>query len=156
MSEKDAPVVNPPTHALPHPITLDKVAFTTVVIHAIPGFDPTSANPTVLPENKINVSKIEGDLGTYSATMTTTINPKREPTGPYSVVVECLGIFHADMSQLSEDEAARGVTITAHSVLYGAIRETVAWLTSRQPHGTLMLGLSVLNKPVPAAKLEDQ
>ena len=57
--------------------------------------------------------------------------------------MECLGIFLAD-PKLTKEEAMRGVTITAHGVLYGAIREAVAWITGRQPFGPLILGLSVL------------
>ena len=128
----------------PHPISLDKVAFTMVAVSAIPDWDLSKANPSIIPENTLNVIKMPDEKGLYSAVMRTVLNPKREPTGPYTVIVECVGIFRADMDQLKEEQAHRGVMITAHSVLYGAIRETVAWLTSRQPNGPLMLGLSVL------------
>jgi hypothetical protein len=57
--------------------------------------------------------------------------------------MECVGMFIVDET-LPPEEAVRGVTITAHSVLYGAIREAVSWITGRQPYGQLMLGLSVL------------
>ena len=57
--------------------------------------------------------------------------------------------------QLTEEEALRGVTITAHSVLYGAIRETVAWLTGRQVYGSLLLGLSVLRNKKQEAKVTE-
>lgn len=134
---------------LPHPITLDKVAFTAVAVSAIPEWDASKDNPSVIPENTLNVMKMTDEKGLYSAVMRTVLNPKRESTGPYTAVVECVGLFRADMDQLEEKQAHRGVMITAHSVLYGAIRETVAWLTSRQPNGTLMLGLSVL-KPTQA------
>ena len=70
-----------------------------------------------------------------------TMQPNKD--SPYSIDIECLAIWHADAS-LSETDAHRGITITAHSVLFGAIRETIAWLTGRQPYGPLMIGLSVL------------
>lgn len=37
--------------------------------------------------------------------------------------------------------------ITAHSVLYGAIREAVSWITGRHPYGQISLGLSILSSP---------
>jgi hypothetical protein len=88
--------------------------------------------------------------GGYVAIMRTVINPDKEKTGPYSVEMICMATLAADGS-LDEAEAQRGVTITAHSVLYGAIREAVAWTTGRQPYGQLSLGLSVLrSKPTEA------
>jgi hypothetical protein len=67
---------------------------------------------------------------------------------PYSIDMECVGIFNAD-DTLTANEKLNGVTLTAHNVLYGSIREAVAWLTARQPYGPVMLGLSVL-QPAPA------
>ncbi|MEN9419419.1 MAG: hypothetical protein RI988_3039 [Pseudomonadota bacterium] len=89
--------------------------------------------------------------------MRTVINPSMEKTAPYSVEMVCTAILHAD-DTLTEEDASRGILITAHSVLYGAIRETVAWLTGRQPYGPLVLGLSVLRPPAEAqeAALEKQ
>lgn len=81
------------------------------------------------------------------AVMSTSINKAGVAEHPYMVDVECHGIFTAD-NTLTKEEAHKGVTITAHNVLYGAIRETIAWLTGRQPYGPIMVGLSVLaSKP---------
>lgn len=127
----------------PHPISLAQVIFTRVSVAAVAGhiFDPDAA--TAAPENSIDVKKIEGEDGQYQAVMTTLVNKEGDLNSPYSIDIECIAILHADAS-LSESDARRGVTITAHSVLFGAIRETIAWLTGRQPYGPLMLGLSVL------------
>ena len=75
--------------------------------------------------------------------MQTKINLEQEVAYPYSIDIECVGIFVVD-DTLVEDEAYRAVMITAHSVLYGAIRETVAWITGRHPYGPFVLGLSVI------------
>jgi len=75
--------------------------------------------------------------------MHTLLNQDGDPAAPYIIDMECIGMFIVDES-LAAEEAARGVTITAHSVLYGAIREAVSWITGRQPYGQLMLGLSIL------------
>ncbi len=127
-----------------HPITLDTVVFTKCMVLAIPGHEPGERDEAkARPENNINLRRDPDQAGRFEARMTTVINPHRDKSAPYSVEVECMALLHTD-DTLSEQEAYRGAMITAHSVLYGAIRETVAWLTSRQPYGTLMLGLSVL------------
>ncbi|MNR26436.1 hypothetical protein D3C85_1436470 [compost metagenome] len=77
------------------------------------------------------------------------MNASLDAALPYSIDMECVAQLTTD-GTLTEDEAKRGVYITAHSVLYGAIREAVLWITSRQPYGPLQLGLSVLQSAAPA------
>jgi hypothetical protein len=103
------------------------------------------------PVNKITVSKVPGEVGGWVATLSSIFNVDKEKAAPYHFDMQCMGIFHADDS-LTEAEALRGVTITANNVLYGAIRESVAWLTGRQPYGPLILGLSVLGSNKSASK----
>lgn len=137
-----------------HPISLDTVMFTKCMVTAVPGYTPPEGDMSLMPgpENNIQVRKdTERGLGWYEATMRTVINPSMEKTAPYSVEMICTAILHAD-DTLTEEDANRGIFITAHSVLYGAIRETVAWLTGRQPYGPLVLGLSVLR---PSAKAQE-
>ena len=100
------------------------------------------------PENKIDLAAIEDNPGHYQVTMRSTFNSSGDPSAPYTIDMQCVGLFIAD-SSLSPEEAPRAVTITAHNVLYGAIREAIAWITGRQPFGTLVLGLSVLQSPQP-------
>ena len=128
-----------------HPITLETMVFTRCVVIAIPEHDPSKVTTLLIgPNNDVNVLKLEDRPGRYVATMTTLLNAARDKSAPYHIDMECAGVFFADES-LNAADAVRGVTITAHSVLYGAIRESVAWLTGRQPHGPLILGLSVLS-----------
>jgi len=136
-----------------HPITLDKVFFTRSIVVAIPEHKPGDGTLSIAPENKIDVTPIANEPGRYLAKMRTLMNPGGDTSAPYIIDMECLGMFSADQT-LSPEEAARGVTVTAHSVLYGAIREAIAWITGRQPHGQLMLGLSILqpNGLPPAGK----
>lgn len=129
--------------AVKHPIVLQTIVFTRCVVLAMPGHEPKDGQLTIEPDNKINVSPIPEQKGGWSATMRCVLNQGQDNALPYSIDMECMALLHADET-LTDAEAARGVTITAHSVLYGAIRETVAWLTGRQPYGPLMLGLSVL------------
>lgn len=127
-----------------HPIQLERVIFTRSIVVAIPDHKPS--NPPQLnpgPENSINVLPIEGQEGKYQVSMGTKLNINGDPASPYIIDMECIGIFSVDAS-LTPEEAKGGVTITGHNVLYGAIREAIAWITGRQPFGQLMLGLSVL------------
>lgn len=137
----------------PHPIGLERVMFTRSVVIAIPEHQPDDGTLTISPENKIDVAVVDGEPGRYIATMSTVLNKDGDPAAPYTIDMECVGLFSADES-LSAEEATRGVMITAHSVLYGAIREAVSWITGRQPYGQLMLGLSILKPKAPSEKEE--
>lgn len=135
------------TDEKPHPIALGNVMFVRSVVVAIQNFAPSAAPPMESKTNTINVIAVAGSPGHYTASMKTVINQNLELSYPYHIDMECVARLTADHT-LNDEEAHRAVTITAHSVLYGAIREAVAWITSRQPHGTVLLGLSVL-KPTP-------
>ena len=145
------------TQEKPHPIQLERVMFIRCSVVAIPSHAPGPDATTAPPTNQINVVRADdSEARRYVATMRTTVNPNAEVTSPYSIDMECVGFLTADET-LDDAEAKRGVTITAHSVLYGAIREAVAWITGRQPYGQLMLGLSVLkpaNNPPASDRLE--
>lgn len=131
----------------PHPISLHNVVFTKVLVQAIPEHQYKDDADIGAIENNLHVAESAEERRMYQAIMRTTLNKDGSPEHPYSIDVECHGLFHAD-DTLNDDEAKRGVMITAHSVLYGAIRETIAWLTGRQPFGPIMVGLSVLtSKP---------
>lgn len=133
----------------PHPVVLENVYFTRSIVVAIPEYKPDDGMLADSPANAIDIATIDADAGRYVATMRTTMNQEGGPSAPYLIDMECIGTFVVDKA-LPQEEAHRAVMITAHSVLYGAIREAVAWLTGRQPHGQVMLGLSILkplNKP---------
>lgn len=135
----------------PHPISLEAVLFTKTFVQAMSGHELRADGQRAIaaqPENSIDVKKVEDRPNVYAATMTSVLNAAKDTAVPYYFEMECLALLRADDS-LSEEEALRGITITAHSVLYGAIRETVAWMTARQPFGPFLLGLSIL-RPTPA------
>lgn len=146
-----APEANAP---VPFPLQLERVVFTRFVVAAIPEHDPPESGHSLvdLPQNKVDVGKDPEQPRTYVVTMRTLVNPTKSKVDPYFIDVECLAVFVAD-EKLSEEEARRGVLITGHNVAYGAIREAVAWMTGRQPYGSLILGLSVLT-PKPRANAE--
>jgi preprotein translocase subunit SecB len=139
----------------PHPIRLEQLVFIKSCVIAVPGHSPVEGQLTAPPHNDIQVSKIDDQPGMYSVTMKTVVNQAMDKSSPYFVDMECIAILFAD-DTLNEEEAKRGVTITGHSVLFGAIREAVAWLTGRQPYAPLLLGLSVLQpkQAPPAAATE--
>lgn len=128
----------------PYPIHLRQVLFTRACVIAIPGHvPPAKVQRIVSPDNTISVTRDPENPRQFIATMRSVINPEASPASPYSIDMECVAQLDTDGS-LSAEEELQGVTINAHSVCYGAIREAVAWLTARQPFGPLSLGLSVL------------
>jgi len=137
-----------------HPIQLERVIFTRSIVIAIPDHQPGDPAQKILgPENIINLVPVDGQEGKYEVGMSTKYNLNADAAYPYSIDMECVGLFSVDI-KLSKEEAMRGVMITAHSVLYGAIREAVAWITGRQPFGQLMLGLSVIQTSQPETPKE--
>ncbi len=130
-----------------YPITLGQVLFTKICIESISTFTLDSkAIISITPENAINVHK-EQETGQYVATMNCLLNKEKTGESPYFIDVECLATFTVDETIKEENEAKRAVMIISHSVLYGAIRETVSYITSRQFFGTFTLGLSILTPP---------
>ncbi len=126
------------------PIELERVIFTRSVVVSIQGHDPSSAPKELAgPDNDINVSPIEGESSVFMATMTTKMNLEGSPEYPYTIDMECLGFFRI-IDEADEKARNGGLLVVAHSVLYGAIREAVSWLTARQAYGSVSLGLSVL------------
>lgn len=128
--------------AAPFPLQLEQLFFTRSVVLAVSDHKP-NGDQIGPPDNSININKIDGMPSHFEAVMRSTMNLQAHPDQPYVIDMEAVAIFAVDAT-LSEEEAGRGVTITGHSVLFGAIRESVAWLTSRQPYGAVLLGLSVL------------
>ena len=129
-----------------HPVTLERYFFTRSVVVTVDSHRPGEGVLSIGAENKIDLATLEDNPGHYQVTMRSTFNSNGDPSAPYTIDMQCVGLFVAD-SSLSPEDAARAVTITAHNVLYGAIREAIAWITGRQPFGTLVLGLSVLQLP---------
>jgi len=132
----------------PYPISLNEVMFVRSIVVAVPEHSPNPERISLPPINEVNVTKVEGEAGVYAASMRTVINPEMDKASPYHVDMECVAQFTAN-DTLSAEDAMRGITINAHSVMYGAIREAVAWITARQPYGQLLLGLSVLKTSAP-------
>lgn len=136
-----------------HPITLDRVFFVRTSVVAVTGHTPVDRAVVPGPENQLGINKIDEAKRVYQAVMRTRMNTEADKSCPYSIDMECVALLTVDET-LAEEEAIRGVHITAHNVLYGAIREAVAWLTGRGPFGSLTLGLSVLQFTNPAPETE--
>lgn len=128
------------------PISVEQVVFLRTVVLAVPAHQPTmEALPSKFsPQNSIDIRQDELDGKRYFVTMNCKFNEEQSPEVPYSLDIECMGVFRVDET-LEADAAKRAVAITGHGVVFGAIREAVAWITSRHVFGPLTLGLSVLN-----------
>jgi len=103
--------------------------------------------------NILNIEVINQELKEYAVSMTSQFNLSMDPAEPYAIDISCMGVFSVVDPSISEDELMKALTITGHSVVYGAIRETVSWITSRSIYGAFIFGISVL-KPQP--KLEEK
>lgn len=133
------------------PVTLKQVYFTRTVVIANPDHKPDpNVKIRLAPQNTINIQKLEDAENEYVVSMKTLYNPESNPTEGYTIDIECVALFQ--VLNITGDEALKAVTIVGHSVVYGAIREAVLWITSRHPFGPLTLGLSVLEPKNPENK----
>lgn len=126
------------------PLQLQGLFFTRSIVVAMPGYDaglPIAA--PIAPANTLDIKRAEDSPLRFMVTLRSTFNPESLPEHPYLIDMECMAIFSA-VPEASEEEAQRAATVTGHQVTYGAIREAVMWLTSRQPNGPFLLGISVL------------
>lgn len=133
-------------NSVSYPVTLEKFFFTRSVVIAVDSHIPGGGALSIGPENKIELFPVDNKPGQYQVRMQSTFNSNGDPSAPYSIDMQCIGFFTVD-NNLTHEEALRAVTITGHNVLYGAIREAIAWITGRQPFGSLVIGLSVLQPP---------
>ncbi|MBV5337871.1 MAG: protein-export chaperone SecB [Deltaproteobacteria bacterium] len=125
------------------PIELERVMFTRSVVISVQGYQAPEVIALTGPENEINIAQVEEEKNVYMATMTTRMNIDGSVEYPYIIDMECIGIFR--VKDEADDEArSGGLVMVAHSVLYGAIREAIYWITGRQAYGQISLGLSVL------------
>ena len=139
-----------------YPVEIKNVFFTRSIVIAIPDHIPDGTQILkISPVNNIDIKKVEGHEDQYTVSMHTLFNQDSEASAPYMIDIECIAVFKVDTT-ISEEERIKRLTITGHSVIYGAIREAVAWITSRQPYGPLNLGLSILNHVTKPADNESQ
>ncbi|MGK9450765.1 hypothetical protein ACSSZE_05775 [Acidithiobacillus caldus] len=132
------------------PIRLQQVFFTRQVVIAVPGYtapEKEDEAKVVVPQNSLSTLPVPDRERTHAVIMKTVINPDQDASFPYSIDMECHAIF-IGKEDATDEEIRRAVTITGHSVVYGAIREAVYWMTGRQPYGPMALGLSILQPAV--------
>lgn len=136
------------TPAKDFPLQLQELFFTRSIVVAMPGYDANlPIAESITPSNSLDVKRIEGSPTRFLVTLRSTFNPESRSEYPYLIDMECLAVFSV-LENTPEEEASRAATLTGHQVTYGAIREAVIWLTSRQPNGPFLLGISVLT-PTP-------
>lgn len=106
------------------------------------------------PDSKIDLRRLNSDdHPKFVAIQKIKLDCQQNPFLPYSFDVECVGMFEWVGPLKSEEEMVAGVTVVAHSVLYGASREMILSTSSRGPHGGFILSIAILrDKPAsPAA-----
>lgn len=129
------------------PLALHTVSFTKVNFEVMLDFDTeTKAEMLLEPVNNVGIQESPDGRKLLLVQMNTVINSDKTNQHPYFVDVTCLAVFQYP-ENMPLDEAKRAAMITGHNVCYGAIRESVSWITGRLPYGPINLGLSVLNLP---------
>ncbi|MFZ2541865.1 MAG: hypothetical protein WAW75_08850 [Gallionella sp.] len=127
----------------PFPISIDRYFFTRFSVISNPDHTPDGSgliNAQV--ESFLNINQQEnGD--TYRAEQRVKLVADRNSSLPYSLDIECIGIFKVEPS-LEEDKRPKLVTAVAHSVLFAAVRDAVLTATARQAWGAFSIGLAVL------------
>lgn len=127
-----------------HPVELKNLFFTRSIVIAMADHVPNGPNSIqIAPVNSLEVKKIENVNDEYTVAMRVLFNQEGDSSVPYVIDMECIAIFKIDVN-IDSAEIQKHLTITGHSVVYGAVREAVSWITSRQPYGSLNLGLSIL------------
>lgn len=130
------------------PVELKQVYFTRSIVVALSNYELKDVVVIHFPPvNTLNVQYIEGSDNDYVFVMQTLLNSDKNPLDPYMIDMECVAQLHVS-SELSKEESLKAASITGHSVVYGAIREAVSWITGRHPFGPISLGLSVLTSKV--------
>jgi len=81
------------------------------------------------------------------------LNPALGRNAPYRLLIEVAGIVQVD-SSVAEQNIERFVQINGTSVLFGAAREIVRAVTSRGPHGQIMLPTVTFWEPRPQPEPE--
>lgn len=140
-----------------YPIELQSVTFTNTSILAIPTHTPSvelkKTNREVI--NNISLELLNQETHEWAVSMTSQFNKEGSPEEPYMIDMAAIGTFKVLNLDLPEDELMKALTITGHSIVYGAIRESVLWITSRSIFGPFTLGISLL-KPQSKAPEEQK
>lgn len=142
--------------AITNPLQIQHILFTKSHIYAIPGHSvPENVTRSDRgPTNTLNIEKIGDDE--YSVTMNSSFNLEQDISEPYLIDVMCIGIFKVIDKNVTPDQINKALNITGHSVVYGAIRENVMFITSRCVYGAFMLGLSILQPPKQSDDTEEK
>lgn len=128
-----------------YPIDLKQLFFTKSVVEAVPNYIADPAKDTIehAPENSLEVTRVDEENNQYLVGMKTIFNPDKDNKSPYMAEMQCVALFTAN-AKSSEEEIQKALRIVGHNVVYGAIRESILWITSRHVNGPLTLGLSIL------------
>ncbi len=131
------------------PIELQSVIFTNITVLAIPNHtqneEARKTNREII--NNIGLESLNPDTHEWAVSMTSQFNLEKLSDEPYMIDVAAIATFKLLDINLPEAEVIKALTITGHSILYGAIRESVLWVTSRSIYGPFTLGISVLKPP---------
>lgn len=138
------------------PFDLIKYFFTKLHIESVPkhSIEDSLEQVDILPTNDVSVLAVPEKKDVYMVQMKCVYNPERLAEAPYFMDIEAVAFFQVK-EKVEEAELRKGILIVGHQILYGAIREAVAFNTSRQAFDQFTLGISMLDiKKKPTEKPE--
>ena len=130
-------------------LVLEPHTFTHVRVMALAKFDPSVAQTSNGDiASQLTVKGSTSEANQYIAQLRVQFNTDGDSRYPYAVDISCMTTVKVKIPK-SEAEDREIVAITAHQMLFPAIREMAAMITARQPWGQMTLGFSQM-KAVPA------
>jgi preprotein translocase subunit SecB len=93
------------------------------------------------------VTKTE-DRRSWELCLRLALNPAPERNSPYSFLIEIAGIVQVEAS-VKDENIERFVRINGTSLLFSAAREIVRAVTSRGPHGSILVPTVTFWEPKP-------
>jgi preprotein translocase subunit SecB len=130
------------------PLQLKGLFFVKVAVEAGPELDAAAECDI---ETKHFVDRLEKADRTWNILLSVTTKPPKEKKAPYTIDVEVYGRFQVSDDWPKEKTVAL-VYANGTSLLYGAVREMVANLTARGPHGMVVLPTLSFVNTIPKAE----
>lgn len=125
-------------------VDVDTHLFSHVRILAVPKFEPQKPGPThEVIKSQLTLQHHPKDAVRYLARLRILFNKEASPKHPYSIDIGCMTQVTL-IKDIPEPDRRQIIAQAAHDLLLPAIREMILSITSRQPWGSMSIGLSDL------------
>ena len=135
-----------------YPLQIKNYYFPHQSVTANPNHDANGRKDGNLLKLNVNVTPIEGRIGSFAITVTLSLDEEASENPLYFFDIQAFGIFNQasnlpaevarQLAALPVEEKQRLAAKTGGNILIGAIRERLADLTCRAPWGIFILDYS--------------